>query len=426
MPLCLILEMAKSAVFWLNSFPRTNGVSHTISPRGVVTGLWIDHNRHCKYEFGEHVQTHEEHTNGMEPRTIGALALFPTGNRQGGVFFLSLLTGRVLNRTHVTRFPMPDDVIDRVHHMAWQQQANRGLIFGDRHRNTSADDDWSDNGDDSDDESHHLDDDQQDDDDNNYFDDGDGDDQAPYNHPPVQHIGDMENNRNDDQSWVRNDDYNDDDDVSLVADSDTVESSSTEHDGGQGDDTEEDNEEDNWNDGSSGGEEDQGVATEGPENQGVAAEGPENQEVEYPRHDQGEEDRNEVEQQAQLEQCMDEQYGERSGWYRLRPHREPKYAGVPKSHLHTMVTESATIQLSGGGETWATAQVMMDKGLKMFGSNGLPSVKSEMKQLHDCKVMWPRFKKELTSQQRTDALFYLMFLKRKRCGKIKAWGCADG
>ena len=62
----------------------------------------------------------------------------------------------------------------------------------------------------------------------------------------------------------------------------------------------------------------------------------------------------------------------------------------------------------------------------MFGSDGLASVKSEMKQLHDRKVMRPRFKKELTYQQRAEALSYLMFLKRKRCGKIKARGCAEG
>ena len=89
--------------------------------REVVTGLWIDHNKHCKYEFGEYVQTHEEHTNGMEPRAIRALTLFPTGNHQGGVYFLSLLTRRVLNRTRATKLPMPDDVIDHVHHMARQQ-----------------------------------------------------------------------------------------------------------------------------------------------------------------------------------------------------------------------------------------------------------------------------------------------------------------
>jgi hypothetical protein len=33
---------------------------------------------------------------------------------------------------------------------------------------------------------------------------------------------------------------------------------------------------------------------------------------------------------------------------------------------------------------------------------------------------------DLTPQQKNAALAYLMFLKRKRCGKIKGRGCADG
>ena len=38
----------------------------------------------------------------------------------------------------------------------------------------------------------------------------------------------------------------------------------------------------------------------------------------------------------------------------------------------------------------------------------------------------PRAAKELTPEQRKKALGYLMFLKRKRTGKVKARGCADG
>ena len=153
----------------------------------------------------------------MEPRTIGALALFPTGNHQGGVYFLSLLTGRVLNRTCATKLLMPNDVIDCVHHMARQQRANHGLIFRDRHRNTSVDNYWDDGDDDSDDESYHLEDDQHDDDDDDdHFDDCGDDDQAPYNHPPVQQAGDIQHEDDDDQSWVPSDNHNNDDDVPLT------------------------------------------------------------------------------------------------------------------------------------------------------------------------------------------------------------------
>ena len=62
------------------------------------------------------------------------------------------------------------------------------------------------------------------------------------------------------------------------------------------------------------------------------------------------------------------------------------------------------------------------RGLKLFGSEGISAVKVELQQLHDLKVMEA---KPLTTQK-CEALGYLMFLKRKCNGKIKARGCADG
>jgi hypothetical protein len=68
----------------------------------------------------------------------------------------------------------------------------------------------------------------------------------------------------------------------------------------------------------------------------------------------------------------------------------------------------------------------MKQGIKVFGDDGVAAVKSELKQLHDRKVMKPINHNTLTAKQKRAALAYLMFLKRKRCGKIKARGCADG
>jgi hypothetical protein len=68
----------------------------------------------------------------------------------------------------------------------------------------------------------------------------------------------------------------------------------------------------------------------------------------------------------------------------------------------------------------------MKKGLKVFGNDGVEAVRKEMLQLHDRKVMAPKQGVELTPEQKREALAYLMFLKRKRCGKIKGRGCADG
>jgi hypothetical protein len=68
----------------------------------------------------------------------------------------------------------------------------------------------------------------------------------------------------------------------------------------------------------------------------------------------------------------------------------------------------------------------MKKGLRMFGEGGVAAVRGEMQQLHDRKVMEPKHTRDLTPEELREALGYLMFLKRKRCGKIKGRGCADG
>ena len=101
----------------------------TISPQTLVTGQSIDHNKHCKYEFRQYVQVHDQHDNSLNPRTTRAIALCPAGNAQGNFYFLSLTTGQWLNQVHATPLPMPDDVIKRIEHMARQQEANPGLMF---------------------------------------------------------------------------------------------------------------------------------------------------------------------------------------------------------------------------------------------------------------------------------------------------------
>jgi hypothetical protein len=98
MPALMIIEMVKASVLWLNSFPHPKGVSQELSPQSIVVGSEVDYNKHCRLEFGEYVQMHEEHDNSMAMRMVGAIALGPTGNAQGGYYFMSLKTGRKLNR----------------------------------------------------------------------------------------------------------------------------------------------------------------------------------------------------------------------------------------------------------------------------------------------------------------------------------------
>ena len=72
---------------------------------------------------------HEENDNSVAPRTVGALAMRPTGNAQGSFFFFSLDSGRTINRLCATHMHMPHKVIDRVTQLARQQKADPGLVF---------------------------------------------------------------------------------------------------------------------------------------------------------------------------------------------------------------------------------------------------------------------------------------------------------
>jgi hypothetical protein len=71
----MTIEMVSHSVFWLNLFPPAGGVSTTISPRGLIVGSDINYNKHCRLEFGEYTQVHEERDNTMVTRTTGAIAL---------------------------------------------------------------------------------------------------------------------------------------------------------------------------------------------------------------------------------------------------------------------------------------------------------------------------------------------------------------
>ena len=114
MPPRMMIELVYYCNFWLNSFPTEEGISKSLSPRTIVTGNHINYSKHCRIEFGEYVQTHEEHDNTMLPRTIGAIALRPTGNAQGSYLFFSLSSGRIIIRNRWTALPTPDDVIERI------------------------------------------------------------------------------------------------------------------------------------------------------------------------------------------------------------------------------------------------------------------------------------------------------------------------
>jgi hypothetical protein len=92
----MLVRLICNAVFWLNAFPHEDGVSAHLSPRYLFTGKHLNYRKHVRLEFGSYVQTHEDHTNGMEERTTGAICLGPSGNEQGGHYFMSLTSGHCI------------------------------------------------------------------------------------------------------------------------------------------------------------------------------------------------------------------------------------------------------------------------------------------------------------------------------------------
>lgn len=447
MPPRLIIEMAKHAVFWINAFPHANGIAGNRSPRSIITGMHLDHDRHCRYQFGEYVQTHEEHDNTMAPRTIGALALRPTGNAQGSFHFFSLSSGRVITRNRATVLPMPDDVIAQVHRIARRQKSHPGLLFADRAQ-MAVDDDMADDAESNDDDSSYA---------PSLESDYDGDYDAGddiNDAPPVDNIAGVEDGEDDAEENAGVDEYNHydnaqideaataecDDDAVATANDDNNAASIILND----------------NVGEIPGVHDKGV----DDYTGNSRDHDDEEQHKIPGvHDEGVDDYTDNRRDDEDDdRDLNARYGERSGHYNLRPRKQRDYShifalenGQQNSQVEATMdnddveygTILETSQMNDDqqnsqveatrdndddkyGTILETSQMNMRQGLKMFGQAGVEAVKKEMKQLHDRKVMQVKHPTELTSQQKKEALAYLMFLKRKRGGMIKGRGCADG
>jgi len=127
--------MVYNTIFWLNCFPHKNGIQPTLSPRTIITRSTIDYNKHCNLQCVTFVQVHKPHNNSLLPRTTGAIALCPSGNIQGGYFFLSLTTGKRIIRNKWTILPMPAEVIATVHQLAEACKKYKGIIFTNKNGN---------------------------------------------------------------------------------------------------------------------------------------------------------------------------------------------------------------------------------------------------------------------------------------------------
>ena len=429
--------MLYAANYWLNMFPRKGGMSKTMSPRTLLMGLTMNYNRHCRLEFGEYVQTHEEHDNSLNPPTIGALALRPTGNVQGGYFFFSLTTGKVINRMHWTTLPMPTEVIARVERMARQEHAGTTLLFEDRDHNEILDLDQENDDDDSDSayEPHSEDDNDDDDDDDNNDDDNNvpnNQPNEPYEDPGIlaedhgpqhndeQHNDEENNNENDANNNENNDGNENNHNAEDENENDSV-NEQAELNNNSGNvptnaDTEELNETVDDNPGEIAGVDPKPLP---------------------PIQVQNERTQRELNRIAWMGQQLATFAGQTRA--QAREHATTNITTEPNNNTMTDFERDlfhrrvAGIQLPPEYEEQLATlkhtvltQYTLKKGLHVFGPKGTEAVFSEMKQLHERNVCEPIHAKHLSREQKGKALGYLMFLKQKRCGRIKGRGCADG
>ena len=61
----------------------------------------------------------------MQPRVTSSIALQTMGNEQGAYYFMRLNTGRNINHQHFNPLPLPQEIINGLHHLV--KRNPRGL-----------------------------------------------------------------------------------------------------------------------------------------------------------------------------------------------------------------------------------------------------------------------------------------------------------
>ncbi len=76
----------------------------------------LDYNHIVGLKFWDYAQVYEGEklSNTNESRTVGAIAMYPSGNSQNGWMFMSSMTGERIDRYQWQTLPISDEVIQRV------------------------------------------------------------------------------------------------------------------------------------------------------------------------------------------------------------------------------------------------------------------------------------------------------------------------
>ncbi|KAG7352856.1 reverse transcriptase RNA-dependent DNA polymerase [Nitzschia inconspicua] len=437
LPRLMVKRLVANAVLWWNALPAPDSVSDVHSPRYLLVGRELTYDKHVRLEFGSYVQTHEDHTNDMRQRTLGAICLGPTGNSQGGHYFMSLTSGERIIRHRWTPLPMPEEAIARVSQIGRRQGMPSTLAFSNRHGAEIMDqvadvveDPHPDISDDDSTYSYHSSASESRDDisfaASDYHDDPPAltadpaiDATTPPPFPAATGVTDIgqdllnADDMSDESSGVDDDnessgvdDVSDDDESSGVDDVPDERSGLDENDA----------EMDVNNDKSTGV--DRNVNLDEVENAGA-----ESTDEDIPDGYTMSDDFQRAEERGRRAAF---EPGNISPNTRSRTQRRRGQAPRSEHALLTAIVDTFKPETHQTLFCLVTAQMTANKGVKIFGKAGEEAIEKELRQLLTRNVMHGVHSQELTQEQRRAALRYLMFLKEKRCGTIKGRGCADG
>ena len=108
----------------LNKKVVNDSVSEDLASGPIITEIKSQNYKEIiKLNFGDYMYVHKSRklTNNNENRTLGAIALYPSGNTQGSWHFMSLDTGKRIYRYQWDVLPASRDVIARVEEIAITQ-----------------------------------------------------------------------------------------------------------------------------------------------------------------------------------------------------------------------------------------------------------------------------------------------------------------
>ncbi|KAI2499682.1 Reverse transcriptase (RNA-dependent DNA polymerase) [Fragilaria crotonensis] len=439
LPKIMIRHMVIDVVRCLNQFPRKHGVSTTMSPATIVIGSGTPDFAAMRLEFGAYVQVFEDldPTNTPRARSLGAIALNPTGNAQGDYYFMSLATGARLSRHRWIEVPIPDTAIARVEALAIEdgqpliQEA--GLVV-----------EWR--PDQPIDESEY---------DRDYVPPNQNDDDVfditDYDPIDATELPDLAADNNDVMSDAERvpeavehegaDDRNETDEAAdHSSSSDESEYYDRRQDDADGDsndwDTDGHGEDDNYiSPAEENADEDQeaveDVVTDGvdphqgaPEQQEQVARG---DVTNHPRAHPTYNLRERVTRTNTFKTAIDEPHSQQSY---LPPQHQMFQKGYLRDQrkfafeyvLSRLINMTKTNKLTG----YTLAQMSAKAGIRRFGKAAEAALMKEFAQMEDLTVYEPIHAIKLTKEQRKAALRVLSLIQQKRCGTIKSRTVADG